>query len=84
MAVVVASSLEEAKHAASLIKITYVVKTPVVSVDDPASVAVTPKKSFGEDVQVQKGKDVDGVLKGADIVSYRWAGNGKTECGINT
>ncbi len=55
LAVVVAETLEEARHAASLVEVAYDAERPVLDLDDPAAVAETPEKWFGEPLQLRRG-----------------------------
>lgn len=56
VAVVVAHSLEQAEHAASLIRVEYEAETPVVSFDTLKADAETPSDILGEEPEVRRGK----------------------------
>jgi xanthine dehydrogenase YagR molybdenum-binding subunit len=62
IAVVVADTLDRARHAARQIKIDYAPQTPVISLDDPAAKTVIPEQSFGEPVQIHRGQDVSQIF----------------------
>jgi len=65
-AVVVATTLNEARYAAGLVKITYNAETPVVHLDDPAAKSEKPKQFFGSPLQFNKG-DVQRALGGDGV-----------------
>jgi xanthine dehydrogenase YagR molybdenum-binding subunit len=73
VAVVVAEKSEQARHAASLIKIEYDAKTPVISLDDPNAKSTKPSQNMGEPMQVNRGKKVDSVISegGNDLTVVR-------------
>src|SRR5437764_2743899 len=60
VAVVVAKTIEQARHAASLVRVTYVPEESVLTME-ASDKATKPKESFGE-VQIKKG-DVELALK---------------------
>ncbi len=55
MAVVVAETFEQARHAASLVRVTYEAERPLLALDDPAATVEEPDQFFGEDLQVRRG-----------------------------
>lgn len=61
VAVVVADSLEHARHAASLVKATYAEEKPLIERDEARGTATEPDKSFGEELQYHRG-DADKAL----------------------
>jgi xanthine dehydrogenase YagR molybdenum-binding subunit len=71
VAVVVAKSLEMARHAASLLKIEYIAETPALDYLDPAAKVVEPEQFFGESLQHTAGKgakgDIDAALSSAEV-----------------
>ena len=67
VAVVVADTLERARHAATLIKFTYAPKTPVLDLDDRAAKMEWPKQTNGVGLQFKKG-DVDAALAEPGVV----------------
>jgi len=72
VAMVVADSLEQARYAASLLKIEYTREDFALSPDEARDTAYKPEKANGEDVQVSRG-DVKSALAKAEIkidVSY--------------
>src|SRR6266480_5087293 len=66
VAAVVADTLEQARYAASLLKISYAAKTPALRKED-ASKTDEPKEVFGESLQEKKG-DVAAALANSDFV----------------
>src|SRR6266536_2736180 len=69
LCVVVAESFERAMHAASLVRVTYQTRPPVVTFDDPAAAgrknALRPETFIGrEKLQVKRG-DIDAALTSA-------------------
>ncbi|MDB6005079.1 MAG: Aldehyde oxidase and xanthine dehydrogenase [Prosthecobacter sp.] len=67
VALVVAEKLEQARHAAGLIKITYAREKPAVIPEDAPSTVKKTKENMGEEMQVTKG-DVEGALANAEFV----------------
>ncbi len=61
IAVVVADTLERARHAATLLKFNYAIQRPVLTLDDPAAKMEWPKTTNGLQLQFKKG-DVDAAL----------------------
>ncbi len=66
VAAVVAESLEQARHAASLLKISYAPETPALSIET-ATEESEPKKHLDRNLQEKKG-DVAAALDNADLV----------------
>ncbi len=66
VAVVVAESLDQAKWAAKLLKISYAEEKPVVRLDDPSAKHEKPKAMFGNEMQFKKG-DIDKALAGEGV-----------------
>jgi len=69
VAVVVARTLEQARHAAKLINISYAAQKPILSMTDPAAKVVEPPDFFGEKLQDSRG-DVEAVLNDASAVRF--------------
>ncbi len=67
VALVVAQSLEEAQHAASLVKVNYAAEEPLLTMADAAKKAKQPNKNKDEEVQPSKG-DVEAALKKAGLI----------------
>lgn len=67
VALVVADSLEDAQHAASLIQIQYEQSPPTLTPSNSLATAKKPKKNNGEDVQLKKG-DVDAAFADNNLV----------------
>ncbi len=65
MAVVVAQTIEQARHAASLVQVSYAPALAMLTMDD-ANKAKKPKKKQDEKVQLEKG-DVGPALSNQDI-----------------
>src|SRR5216110_221107 len=61
VAVVVAKTIEQARHAASFVRVSYAPEEPVLAMEASKKNATKPKESFGE-VQIKK-RDVDLALK---------------------
>lgn len=61
VAVVVADTLERARDAANLVKVTYTEEKPLLERDEARGTATEPEKSFGEELQYGRG-DVDKAL----------------------
>jgi xanthine dehydrogenase YagR molybdenum-binding subunit len=67
VALVVAQTIEQARHAASLVRVRYAPEAPLLTMRDAADKAKKPKQSFGEQVQLKKG-DVKPALTNQDII----------------
>src|SRR2546423_7486435 len=67
IALVVAETIEQARYAASLIKISYAPEEPLLTMEAAAKKAEQPKKNKDEKVQIKKG-DVEAALKDANLV----------------
>src|SRR5947207_6050759 len=65
VALVVAKTIEEARYAASLVRVRYAPEEPFLTMEAAEDSATKPKESFG-DVQIKKG-DVDLALKDASL-----------------
>ena len=65
VALVVAKTIEQARYAASLVKVSYAPEEPLLTMNAAKSSATKPKGSFGP-VQIKKG-DVDLALKGTSL-----------------
>src|SRR5205809_3871291 len=65
VALVVAKTIEQARYAASLVKVSYAPEEPLLTMNAAKSSATKPKGSFGP-VQIKKG-DVDLPLKGTSL-----------------
>jgi len=78
VALVVADSLEEAQHAASLVKIQYEPANFALEPEQASKTAKKPKKNNGEDVQLKKG-DVDEALADKNLVVIERTYNTPTE-----
>jgi xanthine dehydrogenase YagR molybdenum-binding subunit len=68
VALVVAETLDQARHAASLVKVRYQEEKPVLTVAE--GTAYTPEKSMGRDLQHHRG-DVDAALAAPNLVKVR-------------
>ncbi|GAA6621035.1 xanthine dehydrogenase family protein molybdopterin-binding subunit [Scytonema sp. NUACC26] len=64
--IVVAETLEQAKHAASLVTVTYEEEQPTIEIEQGLSQAYQPSDFFGEELQVQRG-DVKTAIAEADV-----------------
>jgi xanthine dehydrogenase YagR molybdenum-binding subunit len=64
VAIVVADTLEQAEHAASLVRVDYDIETPDVSFDALKTDATVPSDVLGEEPEVKRG-DADKALAGA-------------------
>ena len=64
--VVVAETFEQAKHATSLVHVTYEEEKPTVEIEQGLSKAYQPKQFFGEELQVQRG-DVAKAIAEAEV-----------------
>src|SRR5437762_13749729 len=65
VALVVAKAIEQARHAASIVKVSYAPEDPLLTMEAAKSSATKPKESFGP-VQIKKG-GVDLGLKDANL-----------------
>jgi len=65
VAVVVADTLEQAQHAASLVRVRYREEKPVLEVTDAMASVYFPKASFGRPLQHQRGDVEAGLAAGA-------------------
>jgi xanthine dehydrogenase YagR molybdenum-binding subunit len=68
VALVVAETIEQARHAASLVKVSYAPEEPVLTMDAAVKKAEKPKKNLEENVQIKKG-NVAAALKEANVVT---------------
>lgn len=64
--VVVAETLEQAKYAASLVRVTYQEQKPTISIEQGQSSKYQPSQFFGEELQVQRG-DTGKALVEAEV-----------------
>jgi len=64
VAVVVAETLEEARYAASLVRVRYREEPPVLDLDAAAPTAYFPERSFGRPLQHQRGDVAAGLAAG--------------------
>ena len=64
--VVVAETFEQAKYAASLVRVTYEEQKPTISIEQGQSSQYQPEQFFGEEVQVQRG-DTESALASAEV-----------------
>jgi xanthine dehydrogenase YagR molybdenum-binding subunit len=67
VALVVAQTIEHARHAASLVRVSYASETPSLTLEAAAAKAEKPKENFGGQVQIEKG-DVDPALANPNII----------------
>jgi xanthine dehydrogenase YagR molybdenum-binding subunit len=67
IALVVAQTIEQARYAASLVRVGYAPEDPLLTMDAAEHKANKPKQNFGDDVQIKKG-DVDLALKDASLI----------------
>ncbi|PYJ84618.1 MAG: hypothetical protein DME70_10950 [Verrucomicrobia bacterium] len=67
VALVVAETIEQARHAASLVKVTYAPEEPLLTMEAAVKKAEQPKKNRDEKVQIKKG-DVDAAFKDSGLV----------------
>jgi len=67
VAVVVADTVERARHAATLLKITYAAKPPILRLAAPEAKKEWPKTTLEQELQVKKG-DVDAALAQPGVV----------------
>src|SRR5436853_1907460 len=68
VALVVAKTIEQARHAAELVRVSYAPEEPLLSMQTAEGQAKKPAKNRDENVQVKKG-DVDAALAAADVVT---------------
>jgi xanthine dehydrogenase YagR molybdenum-binding subunit len=61
VALVVADTLDHARHAAKLVKVRYAEEKPMLTMEDAQSTAYSPKESFGRPLQHERG-DVAAAL----------------------
>ncbi|MGC2696231.1 MAG: xanthine dehydrogenase family protein molybdopterin-binding subunit [Candidatus Angelobacter sp.] len=66
LAVVVAETLQQAQHAASLVKISYQAAPPLVETEQAMSTVYDPSEFFGEKLKAQRGDPV-AAFKSAEI-----------------
>ncbi|HZF08533.1 MAG TPA: xanthine dehydrogenase family protein molybdopterin-binding subunit [Thermoanaerobaculia bacterium] len=64
VALVVANTLDQARYAASLVKVRYEEEKPVLTIEEAEPTAYSPKASFGRPLQHERG-DVAAALAGA-------------------
>jgi xanthine dehydrogenase YagR molybdenum-binding subunit len=64
VALVVANTLDQARHAASLVKVRYQEEKPVLTIEEAMPTAYSPKASFGRPLQHERG-DVAAALAAA-------------------
>jgi xanthine dehydrogenase YagR molybdenum-binding subunit len=67
VALVVAKTIEQARHAASLVRVSYAPEEPLLTMEAAEHKAEKPKKNNDEYVQIKKG-DVGAALKDASLV----------------
>src|SRR5881394_2316398 len=67
VALVIAETIEQARHAASLVTVSYTPEEPLLTMEAAAKKAEKPKKNNDTPVQLTKG-DVDAALKNANLV----------------
>lgn len=67
VAMVVADTSEQARHAASLINVAYAAEKPALTREDAAPSAKKPKQNMGEDIQVKKGDFAS--IRATDLVT---------------
>jgi xanthine dehydrogenase YagR molybdenum-binding subunit len=67
VALVVAETIEQARHAASLVKVSYAPEEPLLTMEAAAKKAEKPKKNNDTPVQITKG-DVEPALKHGNLV----------------
>src|SRR5438309_5185775 len=67
VALVVAETIEQARHAASLVGVTYAPEDPLLTMEAAVKKAEQPKKNRDEKVQIKKG-DVDAAFKDSGLV----------------
>src|SRR5205814_8461492 len=67
VAVVVAETIEQARHAASMVRVSYAPEEPLLTMEAAAHKAEKPKTNRDEHVQIMKG-DVEAVRKNRSLV----------------
>src|SRR4051812_20003128 len=67
VALVIAETIEQARHAASLVKVSYAPQEPMLTMEAAAKKAEQPKKNNDTPVQIKKG-DVEAALKDTNLV----------------
>ncbi|MEY2479897.1 MAG: xanthine dehydrogenase YagR molybdenum-binding subunit [Verrucomicrobiota bacterium] len=67
VALVVGQTIEQARYAASLVRVSYAPENPLLTMEDAEHKAKKPKENFGDDVQIKKG-DVDLALKDSSLI----------------
>lgn len=67
VALVVAETIEQARHAAGLVKVSYAPEEPVLTMEAAVKKADKPKKNNETPVQIKKG-DVEAALKDSSLV----------------
>lgn len=67
VALVVAETIEQARHAASLVRVSYAAEEPLLTMEAAEHKAEQPAKNNDEHVQIKKG-DVEAALKNADLI----------------
>ncbi|MBA3962700.1 MAG: xanthine dehydrogenase family protein molybdopterin-binding subunit [Chthoniobacterales bacterium] len=67
VALVVARTIEQARYAASLVRVSYAPEEPLLNMEDAEHKAKKPKKNNDEHVQLTKG-DVESALQNHDLV----------------
>ena len=70
VALVVADTLDHARHAASLVKVRYREEKPLLTIEEAESTAYLPKASFGRPLQHQRG-DVEAALAAPGVVKIQ-------------
>jgi xanthine dehydrogenase YagR molybdenum-binding subunit len=70
VALVVADTLDHARHAASLVKVRYQEEKPALTIEEAMSTAYSPKASFGRPLQHERG-DVEAALAAPGAVKLR-------------
>ncbi len=67
VALVIAETIEQARHAAALVKVSYAPEEPLLTMEAAVKKAEKPKTNNNEHVQIKKG-DVEAALKDASLV----------------
>jgi xanthine dehydrogenase YagR molybdenum-binding subunit len=70
VALVVADTLDHARHAASLVKVRYREEKPLLTIEEAESTAYLPKASFGRQLQHQRG-DAEAALAAPGAVKVQ-------------
>jgi xanthine dehydrogenase YagR molybdenum-binding subunit len=70
VAVVVADTLDHARHAASLVKVRYQEEKPLLTIEEAASTEYMPKASFGRPLQHERG-NVEAALAAPGVVKLQ-------------